>query len=262
MEESKIYFNSCVKFLFVLFVLITVCAADSFSQEKANKKDSLNFSGSINISNNGFDLVPAFDLGKPDISFYFSAGGRRFAFQPQFRFSLGGMPWKLRLVIRYRLVDDQKFRIELIGTPVINFKTSNVTENGIDRKTIEALRYGTVEIASTYFLPNSKINPGFHYQYSRRLEKGFPDIPLYSHVFGLNCLFTGVGLFSDVALTAKPELYYLILDDNDGFYASSVLTLSKGNFPLGLFSIINKSITSNIPNTNKWNVGVVYWIFR
>ena len=61
-------------------------------------------------------------------------------------------------------------------------------------------------------------------------------------------------------MKVNPQLYYLKLDAQDGFYYTSSFTVAKKNFPLSVSAIINKEIKSNIKGSKNliWNVSLVY----
>jgi len=50
------------------------------------------------------------------------------------------------------------------------------------------------------------------------------------------------------------------MDEHDGFYFNSSLTLAKSNFPFSLSAMINKRIKSDIPADNDfiWNASLRY----
>jgi len=50
------------------------------------------------------------------------------------------------------------------------------------------------------------------------------------------------------------------MDEHDGFYFNSSLTLAKSNFPVLLSAMFNKRIQSDIPADNDfiWNVSLRY----
>jgi len=57
-----------------------------------------------------------------------------------------------------------------------------------------------------------------------------------------------------------PQVYYLKMDANDGFYFNSALSITKQNFPLSISANINKIIKSHIPVGEDflWNVSLIY----
>jgi len=58
----------------------------------------------------------------------------------------------------------------------------------------------------------------------------------------------------------NPQIYYLKMDENDGFYFNSTLTLAKRNFPLSVSTLINNTIQTEIPVGENfiWNVSLIY----
>jgi hypothetical protein len=50
------------------------------------------------------------------------------------------------------------------------------------------------------------------------------------------------------------------MDEHDGFYLNSSLSLAKSNFPVSLSAMFNKRIKSDIPADNDfiWNVNLRY----
>jgi hypothetical protein len=57
-----------------------------------------------------------------------------------------------------------------------------------------------------------------------------------------------------------PEIYYLRINNNEGYNFTSSLTLSRKNCPVLLSGFINKTIKSNIPGSRNfvWNVSLIY----
>ena len=83
-----------LKFTLVIYLFFWL---DLSAQDQSDSKKLL-FSGKINLTNNGFSFIPLFSLGKPATTVNLSVGGKRFSFDPQFRFDLDGMkPWSFYL---------------------------------------------------------------------------------------------------------------------------------------------------------------------
>ena len=91
----------------------------------------LEFSGNINLTNNGFSFIPLFSLGKPAATINLSVTGKRFSFDPQLRFDLDGMkPWSLLFGWNYKLVKKNRLLLR-VGTsfPVYAFTNLNYIRN-------------------------------------------------------------------------------------------------------------------------------------
>ena len=80
-----------------------------------------------------------------------------------------------------------------------------------------------------------------------------------THFITLNANFNKIRLYKTYYLKFSPQIYYLKMDENDGFYATTTLTLAKTDFPLSIQSIMNKTIESGIPSKDfLWNVSLIY----
>lgn len=252
--------TSCLSRIVVLSFLILFFSSYCYSQEKENRERSLNLSGTASLSTNGFDVVPAFNLGKPDLSVYFSAG-RRFTFEPQFRFSIKGKPWKIRFVMRYKLVQSENFYLDLLATPLINFVEPTVIRNGVETKIIQGLRTSTFESNAVINIRDN-LGLGIHLLYSILLENSFPDLTQYSQSIGINFNVKKIKLSNKINLSVKPEIYYLGLDRSSGFYLSSIFKFEKQGSPLSIFSTVNEAIHSTVSATKfQGNFGISYLMF-
>jgi len=61
-------------------------------------------------------------------------------------------------------------------------------------------------------------------------------------------------------LRFNPQVYYLKMDEDDGFYASATLTLARQNFPVSVSALVNRTIQTDIPVGEDfiWNVSLIY----
>lgn len=80
----------------IFLLLALLLSLQLFAQTKPDStKAPFTVSGSILVSNNGIDPVPAFALGEPAVmsSIFIKKGN--FLFNPQFNYSLKGKPWSV-----------------------------------------------------------------------------------------------------------------------------------------------------------------------
>jgi hypothetical protein len=97
-------------------IILILSIAAIFQTSSAQGTDStskiVNFRGAASITNNGFSFIPAFSLGKPATVFNFNInGGKRFSFEPEFRFALkDGRPWSFIFIWRYKLINQKRFQ--------------------------------------------------------------------------------------------------------------------------------------------------------
>jgi post-segregation antitoxin (ccd killing protein) len=57
-----------------------------------------------------------------------------------------------------------------------------------------------------------------------------------------------------------PQIYYLKMDESDGFYFTSSLTLARRDFPITVSALINKTIQTDISASKNfvWNASLIY----
>jgi hypothetical protein len=238
--------------LFLVFLLLIHFA---FSQNADSTKVVSHFGGAVTVTNNGISFIPTFSLGKPAVIFDLSVG-RRLSFDPQFRFSLEGKPWSFLFWWRYKLVKTDKFAMNLGSHLGLAFKTFEETTNGVATETITVKRYLAGELAPNYFLTKD-ISIGMYYLYSRGIDNGTTR---NTHFLTLNTSFYNIPISRQFYLKFTPQLYYLKMDQQDGVYFTSSLTLAKRKIPLTISTVINKIIQTNITASKNfvWNVSLIY----
>ena len=162
----------------LIYLLLTHSA---FSQDTT--KRLLTFNGAVSITNNGFSLIPAFSLGKPAaIATFYVGGGKRFSFEPELRYSLGGKPWSFIFIWRYKFIKKDKFQFSL-GThlPALNFISDTINRNGVKHDIIKARRFfPVIELFPNYWV-NKDISVGLYYQYGYGVEKELAGIRILFH---------------------------------------------------------------------------------
>lgn len=227
----------------------------SFSQEVERTKVPGRLAGAVTVTNNGISFIPTFSLGKPAAIFDLSVG-RKLSFEPQFRFSLEGKPWSFIFWWRYKLLKTDKFSFNLgthLGLP---FKTITETVNGVSTETITAKRYVVGELVPNYLF-SKDISIGMYYLYSQGIDVGTIK---NTHFLTLNANFSNIRLSKQFYVKFVPQVYYLRLDHQDGFYFTSTMTLANRKVPFSISSVINKAIQTDI-SANKnlvWNVSLTY----
>ncbi|MBL7791042.1 MAG: hypothetical protein JNK77_01865 [Saprospiraceae bacterium] len=232
-------------------------ATSAFSQQADSIKQVVNFKGAVSVTNNGFSFIPSFTLGDPAAIVNLSVGGKRFSFEPEFRYALEGKPWSFIFIWRYKLVNRNKFQLTL-GThlPALSFRTINVERNGETQEVVQSLRFFPVAELSPNYLIAKNVNVGIFYLYGRGAEK---DITRNTHFLSLR------GNFSDIPLSKKlyakftPQFFYLRSDEKDGFYVASGLALAVRNFPLSVSALMNKPLQTDLAGQDfEWNVSLIY----
>lgn len=242
-----------------LLLAILCLAQFAFAQSTDSTKHVLNFTGAASVTNNGFSFIPSFSLGKPAAIFNFNVnGGKRFSFEPEFRFALeGARPWSFIFIWRYKLIIAERFKLS-IGThlPALNFRTVPVIKNGEPLEVIQTQRFFPVwELAPNYVL-NKNLSIGAFYLYGHSPEV---DATKNTHFVSLRSNFSNIKLTEQLFLRFNPQVFYLKSGDNDGLYTAANLTLAKKNFPLSLSTMMNKALKTEIAGKDfNWNLSLAY----
>ncbi len=240
-------------------VVLTIVACMISSHLLAQQPDSLKsptiFRGAITATNNGISLLPTFSLGKPAVIFDL-AMGRRLTFEPQMRFAMEGKPWSFIFWWRYKVISQPKFKLNVGAHPSLVFQTNTVILNGVTRDVMTSQRYFAAEIVPNYYLTkNTSI--GIYYLQSHGFE---PDATQNTYFFTINTNFAYIPVARDYFLRFNPQLFYLKMDNHDGYFYTATITAARKDFPLSVSSILNKRITSDIAASKDfiWNLSLIY----
>ena len=239
---------------FILFILPLGVYLQAFSQTDSVKAVN-NFWGSVTVTTKGISTFPNLTLGRPAAIFDL-AMGRKLTFEPQFRFDINGKPWTFIFWWRYKIITSGKFRLNVGAHPAFTFKTQSFLINGTmaDRHVVN--RYLASELSPVYMISKS-ISIGLYHIYSHGIEK---EVIRHSNFISLRGSFSNIKLTDQFYFRFNPQIYYLRLDQNGGYYFNSTLTLAKRNFPFSVSSQINKTIKSDllIGKDFLWNVSLIY----
>lgn len=244
---------------FILFLFSSSLfsqVTDSVSQNIINPKSIAHFGGAVTVTNKGISTIPTFTLGKPAIIFDLSMGKGKFNFDPQFRFSLKGQPWSFIFWGRYNALRTKKFVFNVGVHPAISFKTTIDTTSGDSKEVLISRRYLAGEIFPNYIITKN-ISLGIYYLYSYCLEEYAVKNTNY---LSMRSTFSNIRLTDKYFMGLSPQVYYLKLGDQDGFYFSSVFNLSRKNFPVLFSALINIPMNTNITSGQEsvWNVSLIY----
>ena len=239
----------------IILTLLLVCIVFiSYSQITDSTKKLYHFSGTALITNNGISFIPTFSLGKPATIVSLSMGDKRLSFDPEFRFSLEGKPWAILFWGRYKVTNNDKFKLTA-GTHLgLSYNYPNVILNNVPTDITQVKRYLAGELVPNYFI-NKHWSVGLYYLYSHGLDVGTTN---NTHFLTLNTSAT-FPLIKDVSLNFKPQVYYLQMDNTDGYFTSATVALLKKNCPFSVSAIFNKSIQTNIITKDfVWNMSLHY----
>ena len=240
----------------MLLIILVQFAYPGLSQSIDSTKSTTNFSGSVNVTNNGISLVPNFSLGKPAVIVNLSAGKSRFSFDPDIRFSLSAKPWTMLFWGRYKVLPTGRFRLTTGGHLGLNYKISPLPlgEEMVEANVVR--RYLAAELVPTYFISNN-ISVGLYYLYSYGLDAGTVK---NTNFLIFNSNFSNIKLSRQFFVKFTPQVYFLNQDLRRGFYFSSTLAMSKKNFPVSVSGLINQKLSGDITGSKAfiWSAGLTY----
>lgn len=238
-----------------ILVLVIFSQIHSFSQKIDTTESGIQFSGNITATNNGVSLVPTFSLGKPAILIDMAIKGKKLSFEPMLNFATDKLkPWGFIFWLRYKIVEKEKFKLKVGAHPSFVFSASEVMENGIKKEVLKVNRYFAAEIAPTYAI-SKNTSLGVYLLGANQLAVGVID-PTY--FVAINSVST-FNLSDKYFLRTIPQLYYLKLGNQQGYYANSNFIIGKMKFPISINGMVSKSIKTEIEvNKFVWNVGLTY----
>ncbi len=241
--KSTIFIN-----VFILISIISGYAADSTSVDR-------HFSGNITVTQNGISLLPNLSLGKPALIMEYSLGSKKYAFEPQLRFSLDGKPWSFIFWFRKKM-QFGKFGLNLGTHPSIVFKRNNSIDSfGNVKEILDVQQYLVGEI-SPYYRISKNATVGMYYLSSF----AWINAPLKNTNFvTVNAVVSNIKLVGDLRARIFPQLYYLQMDALSGTYATENITIYHRKFPIFINSILNETFHSTIPGKDfNWNISLGY----
>lgn len=226
------------------------------SQSTDSAKAFTEFSGTVGITTNGFSIIPTFSLGKPAFIINLAFKRKRFSFEPDIRLvpdaSKGGMIWWLR----YRLIDQQKFKFRVGVHPAFSLIRRTDTENGSTKQITEMLRFFAYELVPSYQF-TERFGVSAVFLQGNALQNSGPQL---TRVLFLNSHFTKVPLGNKLLLNVHPTIFFLNTDGYRGNYFTITTALNHRNSPFALQATINQTFRSNVPNNKNfmWNVTLNY----
>lgn len=239
-----------------LLTLLLVCTITiSYSQNTDSTKKLLHFSGNALLTNNGISFIPTLSLGKPATIVSLSMGNKRLSFEPEFRFSMEAKPWAFLLWARYKIIDDKRFKLNA-GTHLgLSYSYPNLLINGVSTDIIQLKRYWASDLVPNYSI-NKNWTVGMYYLYSIGLDPGTIG---HTHFLTLNTNISHIPFTKELYFNFKPQVYYLKMDEQDGYFTSATVSLMKKNCPFSVASIFNQKIQSNIVTKDfVWNISLNY----
>jgi hypothetical protein len=257
--KSTLFIQSGLSRVFLIFFSIVFAQVAFAQDEEAVEPTVYNFNGNISVTQNGFSFIPTFSLDKPAAVAILSLSKDRFSLEPQFRFELDGMrPWSVIAGWRYKIIDQERFNVRVGGQfPAWAFITTRTrTDDGVRYTEITSQRFLPLEMLTSYSL-SEKFSLGTYWLHSWDLENanqlGTADY------FALLGSLRNVGIGQKVLFSWNPQVFYLRIDDERGYYTAHTFTLGLKEVPFTIGSTFNKEISSEIGAAPfNWNINIAY----
>lgn len=227
-----------------------------FSREADSTKVPLDVGIKIGVTNNGFSFIPAFTLEEPATSLDISLKWKRFSIEPQFQYSLEGKPWSFVFFYRYKALMKNRYQLTLGShLPALAFVTEEFSTDEGRQTRIVADRIVAGEIINA-FVVNPNVIVGLYYIYSRGVQI---ESLRNGHYLSFNATFSKIRLSEQINMIFSPQVFYLRLDDKDGYYVAARLNIAKSGFPVSFGSTLYKTFNNEIGGKDfNWNLSLYY----
>jgi len=130
------HFNDAyLKFSLILSFTVFSSVQKGYSQYPDSTKVPARFGAVVTVTTKGISTIPNLTLGKPAAIFDMVVG-RKLSFEPQFRFSLEAKPWSFLFWWRYKLVNEEKFKMNIGLHPAFSFQSITDSSSGVSQNMI------------------------------------------------------------------------------------------------------------------------------
>ena len=248
--------NSIRTKLIITFLIICLPYTVSSQKNDSTIARSYYFGGAVTIQSKGISTIPNLTLGKPAAVFDMKVG-RKLTFEPQFRFALDGKPWAMVFWWKYNAQISNKLRLVFTTNYTLSYKAMTYyTSTGTSQEIIRTTRYLAGGLEPNYQV-NKYLGIGVYLFYTYGIEE---FITKNTYMVSFRPGISNIPVAKNTTARITPEVYYLKMDDNEGFYLNARLSVSNRNFPVSLSALVNKPLESNIPSEYDllWHVALTY----
>ena len=239
----------------LFIILLTIVNINVYAQDSTSKPYVV--AGNFGITNNGISIIPTFSLKQPAFNFTGSLSrGGRFSLDPDVRLTFDGRKGGAMLWFRYKMVQGKKFNFRIGAHPAFNLALKTVTEGNKSWTITQARRFIATELAPSYTISNH-FAIGAYYLHGNGLQT---DGPISTHFVNFSTSISNINFGGNYALSYTPQVYYLQVDQQDGFYLTGNVVLSNKKSPFAFMYLYNKEIRTNITGSKNldWNLTLMY----
>lgn len=245
-----------MEYVYIAMLLVFILPLNNSAAESDTLKSPLDVNIRVGVTNNGFSFVPAFTLEEPATSLDIILKWKRFSIEPQFQYSLSGKPWTFIFLYRYKIIREGWYQLTA-GThlPALAFVYDDAAFESSDGNRPIVDRVLAAELINT-FIVNPRLSFSLLYLRTRGVQtESFRN----GHFLSLSPVFSPIGISNDFQINLFPQVFYLRLDNRDGFYISGNLLVEKRNFPLSVGSTFYKTFDNEIGGKDfNWNLCLFY----
>lgn len=242
-------------------IIILLAGTNILLSQNDIETKKFNMAGNINISNNGFSLIPLFSLGEPATVIDISFGNDLLTFNPSFSFELNGLkPWIFDFRWNYKLIKEEKYNVSLgLFLPGLFFRNTTFEKNGDELEGVLTW----VSIVSTLnfsYLFSDNFSLGIFYFKPSPIQKIDPEQPKKASVLSIKSSFRNLKISESIKINWNPELYFPRIDEKSGTFVAQSVSIQFKNLPVSFSSNMNKALDfGNFTGKQfDWNVGINY----
>lgn len=245
--------------MIIIKIAIAICLmlqAQRIAAQTDSTKYKPELSGVIILTTNGISQIPAYSLNKPAISAFFFLKLKRFSYEPDINYGIDGRPWGMGNSFMYLVMDKKKLKFKSGLALGLAFSYPEVLQGGDMVKINKSERYLIAKLIPSYLI-SKKTTLSLNYWYARNLEqKSINSINFLSAVLSISNISVSQKMYCNIF----PQIFYLNVDEEDGFFFSPIAAFGIKNFPLYLSTQVNATLLNNMTSDPgfKWNVALNY----
>ena len=139
--------------------------------------------------------------------------------------------------------------------PAAPFRVLAYQNTPIVKNTLAVARVIPFELSPNYVF-NKYFSVSLFYLYAKGISD---DAIKNSHFINLRPVISNVKLSKNILFRVNPQLFFLKLDDKEGYYFASNMSIYSPKIPFSIASTINKPLKTTIAGKKfDWNISLAY----